>query len=144
MDPIIFLHRDRYLPVFAFKPGVVRYDIEKALESRYRNHQKRVKLIARVKSMVSFEWLLHHRVTTQPRNMSLRGAAWLSSLSRHLVLPKQSPNAGRLLRRDSEKTSGQASKSPPRNDMPEQLRNSRKRAFKKSFLRDVRELRVQK
>lgn len=61
MDPIIFLHRGRYLPVFAFKPGVVHYDIEKALESRYRNHQKKVKLIARVKSLVSLEWLLHQR-----------------------------------------------------------------------------------
>ena len=61
MDPIIFFHRGRYLPVFAFKPGVVPYDIEKALEGRYRNHQKKVKLIARVKSLVSLEWFLHHR-----------------------------------------------------------------------------------
>ena len=61
MDPIIFLHRGRYLPVFAFKPGVVHYDIEKALEHRYRNHQKKIKLIARAKSLLSLEWLLHHR-----------------------------------------------------------------------------------
>jgi hypothetical protein len=38
-----------------------------------------------------------------------------------LVLPKQSPHARRLLPRDPEKTSGQASKSSPRNDMSEQL-----------------------
>ncbi len=61
MDPIIFFHRGRYLPVFAFKPGVVHYDIEKALESRYRNHQRKIKLIAGVRSLLSLEWLLRHR-----------------------------------------------------------------------------------
>ena len=64
MEPIIFLYRSGYLPAFPFKPGIVRYDIEKALENRYRSHQRKIKLIAWVKSLASFEWLLRHRYQT--------------------------------------------------------------------------------
>ena len=59
-------------------------------------------------------------VTTQPRNMSLRGALGFAeavSPYREIASLRQAQDR----RRDPEKTSGQASKSPPRNDMPEQL-----------------------
>jgi len=52
--------------------------------------------------------------------MSLRGAlsfAEAVSQRREIVSPRRHAT----LRRDPEKTSGQASKSPPRNDMSEQL-----------------------
>jgi hypothetical protein len=62
----------------------------------------------------------HSFVTTQPRNMSLRGALGFAeavSPYREIASLRQAQDR----RRDPEKTSGQASKSPPRNDMPEQL-----------------------
>jgi len=52
--------------------------------------------------------------------MSLRGALGFAeavSPCREIASLRQAQDR----RRDSEKTSGQASKSPPRNDMPEQL-----------------------
>jgi len=54
--------------------------------------------------------------------MSLRGALGFAeavSPYREIASLRQAQDR----RRDPEKTSGQASKSPPRNDMPEQLRN---------------------
>jgi hypothetical protein len=60
-------------------------------------------------------------VTAQPRNMSLRGALGFAeavSQYREIASLRQAQDR----RRDPEKTSGQASKSPPRNDMPERLR----------------------
>ena len=62
-------------------------------------------------------------VTTQPRNMSLRGALGFAeavSPYREIASLRQAQDR----RRDPEKTSGQASKSPPRNDMPEQLQKN--------------------
>ena len=56
--------------------------------------------------------LLLWMVTTQPRNMSLRGAlGFAEAVSQYREIASSGPR----------KASGQVSKSPPRNDMPEQL-----------------------